>query len=144
MAAVAVLLVIGCNPEQTLTEQILPSPVEVSMRELMTGVITPATNSIWEGSFAATLSDEDWQRLLQATIQLSLAATAVSLGGIDDVEGGRTDMENWQEWSRQLAELALMAKAAAENRDQMSFAEAGDPMVEVCEACHIAYLLGAQ
>ncbi len=143
-AAVAVLLLIGCNPEQVASPQSPASPVEVSMRELMTGVITPATNAIWEGSYAAELSDEDWQRMLEASVQLSISTTAVSLGGTDDVDGGRIEMDNWQEWSGQLAELALMAKAAAENRDQTAFAEAGDPMVEVCEACHIVYLPGAQ
>ena len=53
-------------------------------------------------------------------------------------------MDDWREWSGQLAELALMAKAAAGNRDQTVFAEAGDLMIEVCEACHMAYLPGAQ
>jgi cytochrome c2 len=63
---------------------------------------------------------------------------------MNDVDDGRLDMGDWQEWSRQLAELALMAKDAAENRDQTAFADAGDAMVEVCEACHTAYLTGAQ
>jgi len=149
MLVTTAFIAAACSQEQAATEQAAAeqagaSPVEVTMSEIMTGVMTPATNAIWNGSYSPDLSEEDWQRLLEASIQVSVAVTAISLGGTDDVAGGRADMDNWQEWSAQLGELALMAKTAAENRDQMAFANAGDPMVDICEACHIAYLPGAQ
>jgi len=138
------LIAAACSEEQTLGDQTGSIDLQLSINEIMTGVITPATNAIWEGSYLDTLSDEDWQLLLQSSIQVYLSAEAISFAQMNDVDNGRLDMSDWQEWSRQLAELALVAKDAAENRDQMAFADAGDAMVEICEACHTAYLTGAQ
>lgn len=141
------LIAAACSPEQIEGDQPDFFVPEVSIYEIMTGIITPATNFIWERSYADTLSEEDWQRFLQSAIQISLSATAISLAPPEEVENGSFasgDMGDWQEWSEQLAALALMAKDAAETKDQTAFAAAGDAMVEVCEACHTAFLTGAQ
>jgi cytochrome c5 len=110
----------------------------------MTGIITPATNVIWGRSFADDLSEEDWQLFLQSAIQISLSASAMSLVPPDAAAAEDAAANDWQEWSAQLAALADAAKLAAETRDQAALLDAGDAMVEVCEACHAVFLTGAQ
>ena len=140
-------IVAACNPEPIEDERPALLPLNVSIREIMIGVITPATNFIWERSFAGDLSEEDWQRFSESAIQISLSASAIALAPPEDIANASIasgDMGDWREWSGQLAELALVANAAAETQDQAALVNAGDAMVELCEACHTVYLTGAQ
>ncbi|MEJ2122901.1 MAG: hypothetical protein P8Z76_19820 [Alphaproteobacteria bacterium] len=147
VAAGLLPMIVACSPEQMDGDRSEPISLEVSIDEIMTGVITPATNVIWGRSFADDLSAEDWQRFLQSAIQISLSASALSLVPPEANAGGNLaagDTARWREWSSQLAGLAEVAKAAALTKDQAALVDAGDAMVEICEACHTAYLAGAQ
>ena len=143
----ALFVVAACGPEEIegeQSEQFLP---EVSVREIMTGVITPATNVLWGRSFANDLSEEDWQRFEESAIQISLSASAVALIPPQENAGGSLaadDAARWREWSGQLAGLGQVAKDAALTKDQAALVDAGDAMVEICEACHTLFLTGAQ
>ena len=88
------LIAAACSEEQTLGDQTGSFNLQLSTNEIMTGVMTPATNAIWEGSYVDTLSEEDWQRLLQSSIQVSLSATAISLVQMNGVDNGRLDMSD--------------------------------------------------
>lgn len=143
----ALLFAAACSPQAAQDDQPETFPLELSVQEIMTGVITPATNVIWGRSFADDLSEEDWHRFLESAIQLSLAASAIALAPPEESANGGAASGNavaWREWSDQLAELALNAKAAAESQDQAALVDAGDAMVEACEACHTVFLTGAQ
>jgi hypothetical protein len=144
VVAGVLVLAAACGAEQIESDRSETISFDVSIREIMTGIITPATNVIWGRSFADDLSEEDWQLFLQSAIQISLSASAMSLVPPDAAAAEDAAANDWQEWSAQLAALADAAKLAAETRDQAALLDAGDAMVEVCEACHTVFLTGAQ
>ena len=138
VGAAFVLAVVGWSQRAAQAQSDEPVlAVPVTMYDLMTAVVAPAANPIWELSYAAELSDEDWQRISQASIQLATSATLVSLGAADNADEGWTDIPGWQGWARELADTALAAKRASDDKDQIALQTAGDILVAVCEACHL-------
>jgi len=115
----------------------LPFPMTTS--DMMTEVIAPLPNPLWEKSYQPELSDEDWMQMKQAAAQLLAGATLISLGGSDAAEKGWTDSADWRQWSETLAATASAALAAADAKDQMALQAAGDKLVEDCMGCHIVF-----
>ena len=114
-------------------------PVPLTTSALMLDVASPATNPIWEKSYAAELTDQDWNEAKQAASQLLAAASLISLGGTDAAEKGWTNAPEWREWSQILSNTALAALQAAEAKDQTALAAAGDSLVEDCAGCHLVF-----
>jgi hypothetical protein len=114
-------------------------PVALTTSALMLDVATPATNPIWDKSYAPDLTDQDWNEAKQAASQLLAAASLISLGGSDAAENGWTDDPAWREWSRTLAATASAALKAVEAKDQSALAAAGDSLVEDCAGCHLVF-----
>jgi len=132
------LAIVGWNLGSAQTQSDEPVlAVPVTMYDLMTAVVAPAANPIWELSYAAELSDEDWQRISQASIQLATSAPLISLGAADNADQGWTNIPGWQGWTRELAGTALAAKRASDDEDQIALQTAGDALVAICEACHL-------
>ena len=114
-------------------------PVPLTTSALMLDIATPATNPIWDKSYAPELTDQDWNEAKQAASQLLAAASLISLGGSDAEEKGWTSAPEWREWSQTLANTALAALQAAEAKDQTALAAAGDSLVEDCAGCHLVF-----
>lgn len=114
-------------------------PVPLTTSALMLDVVAPATNPIWEKSYAPDLTDADWDEVKKAASQLLTAASLVSLGGTDAAEKGWTDAPEWREWSETMAATGLAALRAAEAKDQTALAAAGDSLVEDCMGCHVVF-----
>ncbi len=135
VAAIFVLFAVGAIA-QTPSSYV---PVPLTTSALMLDVATPATNPIWEKSYAPDLTEQDWNEAKQAASQLLAAASLISLGGSDAAEKGWTDDPQWREWSQTLANTALAALQAAEAKDQSALAAAGDSLVEDCAGCHLVF-----
>ncbi len=114
-------------------------PVSLTTSALMLDVVAPAPNVIWEKSYAPDLTDADWDEVKKAASQLLTAASLVSLGGTDAAEKGWTDAPVWQQWSEAMAATGMAALQAAEAKDQMALAAAGDSLVEDCMGCHVVF-----
>jgi hypothetical protein len=114
-------------------------PVPLTTSALMLDVVAPPTNPIWEKSYAADLTDADWDEVKKAASQLLSAASLVSLGGTDADEKGWTDAPEWRQWSETMAATAMAALRASEAKDQMALAAAGDSLVEDCMGCHVVF-----
>ena len=59
--------------------------------------------------------------------------------GTRRAEQARAKSPVWQDWTKKVSDAATAAKTAAERKDQMALATAGDNLVEYCEGCHMAF-----
>ncbi len=135
IAAALVLFAVGAVA-QTPSSYV---PVPLTTSALMLDVATPATNPIWDKSYAPDLTDQDWNEAKQAASQLLSAASLISLGGTDATEKGWTDDRQWHEWSEKLTATALAALQATEAKDHSALAAAGDSLVDDCAGCHLVF-----
>ncbi len=92
-------------------------PAGNNFHGFMIRTVDPATQPIWELSYADKMTDADWARAEQA----------------------RAKSPKWQGWTRKMAAEANAAKAAADKKDQMALATAGDNLLEVCGGCHMEF-----
>jgi cytochrome c556 len=114
-------------------------PAPANFRTFMVDVVGPATKPIWDFGYADKVSDQDWANIRQATAKLTGSIATISSGGSVAAEQARAKSPVWQDWTKKVSDAATAAKTAAERKDQMALATAGDNLVEYCEGCHMAF-----
>ena len=114
----------------------------VSVKEVMTAVITPATNTMW--SIEEPGTDEEWLLFEQAAVVVMTAGFMIRDGGGGPQDDAWADNVNWRSWTDTMIAAAATAKAAAQDKDLDAYLEATDIMYPPCEECHIAYNPGMQ
>lgn len=108
-----------------------------SVRDIMTTIIAPATDTLWGASNVQT--DAQWQALEQAAQQVIEAGTAIADGaGSHDAVAVNAD---WQAYADELIAAARSVLAAIQKRDEEALFNAGnDQLYPPCENCHAQYL----
>lgn len=147
LAAMA-LAIAGCNQNQTAqAPAAAPAPAEAAApaaapgggdgRAFMMNVVAPATKPIWDLSYADKMTDADWMTVQKATADLvaSMPQIAADPRGQDP---------KWKDALMKVSASADAAAKAAQAKDQMALAMAGDALVEQCGACHMAFDPGAK
>lgn len=114
----------------------------VSVREIMEGVITPATNTLW--GVENPQSDEDWRPLEEAAIAVIAAGSLIQSGGAGPDDAEHAADPRWQAWSDTMVEAALTTLEAVRARDLDAMIEATNVMYPPCEECHIAFHPGVE
>ncbi len=127
----------GVNPFPASPASAAAAPQ--NMKAYMVDAVGPATQPIWEGSYADKLTDQDWAKMQKAAADLVGTIPTITAGGRVAAEQTRAKTPMWQDWTKKLSEQANLAKRAADRKDQMAMATAGDAMLEVCEGCHMAF-----
>lgn len=112
-------------------------PPTISVNDMMTGVITPASNTLW--SVEEPQSDAEWQDLADAANALIDASEIIRRGG-----SGPNDMEwaadpAWQAFMDILAGAARDAREAAIAKNLDSLLDANDVLYPPCEECHLQF-----
>jgi hypothetical protein len=115
------------------------APAASDSRSFMAGVVQPATQMLWDFGYAEKMSDEDWGKVNKAATDLVAAMPTIAAGGFTAEEKARATSVEWQDWSKKTADFAVAAKAAADAKNQMGLATAGDSLVETCGGCHTAF-----
>jgi hypothetical protein len=129
----------GC--EQRTAEITPPAnvPSAKDSRSFMASVVQPATQVLWDFGYAEKMSDEDWGKVNKAATDLVAAMPTIAAGGFSAEEKARATSAEWQDWSRKTTDFAAAAKRAADAKNQMELATAGDSLVETCGGCHAAF-----
>ena len=143
LAAAMVGGLAGCE-QQTTTANAPPAPSTATpaaqdSRSFMKEVVQPATQVLWNYGYAEKMSDENWAEVSKATATLVEAMPTIAAGGITEAEKTRATQGGWQDWSKKTADLANAAKLAADQKNQMALATAGDSLVESCGGCHTEF-----
>ena len=136
----------GCEQQQTASAPPPPAPAVApaastskDSRGFMMEVVQPAAQVLWNYGYAEKMSDENWAEVEKAAATLNDAMPTIAAGGFSDAEKARASMGGWQDWTKKTADLVTAAKAAADQKNQMGLATAGDGMVETCGGCHMEF-----
>ena len=112
-------------------------PLGMSINQLMVGVVDDAAHGIWAGGNKTTpISEDEWVEIRMNSFQLEAAATLVSLGGTGSADHGWVMSPRFQEMTRGLRDQAIVARMAANAKDQVALRAAGDTLVDSCNSCH--------
>lgn len=114
-------------------------PAGNNLRGFMIRTVDPATQPIWNLSYADKMTDADWANVQQAAANLVRSVSTVTSGGTVPAEQARAKAPKWQDWSKKMSAEATAAKAAADKKDQMALATAGDNLLEICGGCHMEF-----
>jgi hypothetical protein len=138
-------LLLACSPaeQQAATETTSAYNVSLPMAQLMTMVLEPAADSLWDNAgwveSAAgyeelyPTTDEGWQ-LMKAQ-----AAVVAESGNLLALPGRAMDDDAWMIYAQGMVDAGFLAMDAAERQHQEDFFQAGAQLYSVCRACHQSY-----
>lgn len=109
----------------------------LSVREIMEGVITPATNALWAADDPA--GDAAWRTLENAAIATIAAATLIAGGGAGEHDAEWAAEAEWQAFNAAMKAAAEDALAAIRRQDIDALYAANDAIYFPCESCHLAF-----
>lgn len=145
-----------------------PYMPQATVEEVMEYVVMPSAQVLWD-AVAVTVSlegtvesapetDEDWDRVRAAAITLAEACNALMIPGRavaapgavaeypeeeldpDDIEAMREkDWNAWVAHAQVLHATAMEALDAIDSRNSSSLMDAGGPIDEACESCHLQF-----
>ena len=124
---------------ETAAESTAAVATATDSRTFMTTVVQPPTQVLWDFGYTEKMSDEDWAKVSKAANDLVGAMPTIAAGGLTAEEKARAQMGGWQDWSKKTADFATAAKQAADQKNQMNLATAGDSLVETCGGCHMEF-----
>ena len=120
--------------------------------DVMNAMMVPSSNAVWNAVATVTdatgvhearpRTDEDWNKVFHAAIELSEVPNLLLVPGRERCIGGaiplayRTDFARK---ARELQEAANIAAIAAKKHDVDALSEAGERIDVACDACHEKY-----
>jgi len=110
----------------------------LSVKEIMNGLITPTTTTIW-GAYQLE-TDAQWQEVRNAALSVIAAGNLLQFGGAGEGEVETATEANWKTYNRQMIEAARLVIVAADSKDEEALSAAGnDALYPPCESCHQQY-----
>lgn len=118
-----------------LADELTP---ELSVKEIMNSIVTPATNTIW-GAYQLE-TESQWQEVGHAATAVIAAANLLMLGGTGEGETEIAGEAEWQLYNQQLLAAARQVLVVVNKRDENALSQVGnDALYPPCESCHQAY-----
>ncbi len=142
VVALVAAVATGCAPRQPAAAE-LPFQAVVGEKALMTAVIEPAADHIWDA--VGTIiddqgmtdfqpeTDEEWTAVRNASVVVAESGNLLMMGR------RARDQGDWLGWSRDLIAAGQMAMNAAQARDRDSLFDAGGAIYVACRGCHESY-----
>ena len=130
-------------PTAGAPEEIVATTPVASIRQIMNGVVGPASTVIYR-SVATTVSAKGVEETLPRTDEewahvANNAAVLAESGNLLLMDDRAVDDGDWVKISRELTAAATMALKAAESRSPDGIIEAGGAINETCDNCHAKY-----
>ena len=128
---IAILMSVSAGMADELTP-------ELSVKEIMNSIVTPATNTIW-GAYQLE-TESQWQEVARAATAVVGAANLLMLGGTGEGEAEIASEAEWQHFNQQLLAAARQILLAVDKRDESVLSQVGnDALYPPCESCHQTY-----
>jgi len=129
------LIAISMSVSASVADEVSP---ELSVKEIMNSIVTPATNTIW-GAYQLE-TESQWQEVGRAATAVIGAANLLMLGGTGEGEAEIAGEAAWQRFNQQLLAAAGQVLVAVDKRDEKVLSQVGnDALYPPCESCHQAY-----
>ena len=129
--SIAILMSVSAG----LADELAP---ELSVKEVMNSIVTPATNTIW-GAYQLE-TESQWQEVGRAATAVVGATNLLMLGGAGEGEAEIASEAEWQHFNQQLLAAARQVLVAVDKRDESALSKVGnDALYPPCESCHQTY-----
>ena len=129
------LIAISMSVSASVADEVSP---ELSVKEIMNSIVTPATDTIW-GAYQLE-TESQWQEVGRAATAVIGAANLLMLGGTGEGEAEIAGEAAWQRFNQQLLAAAGQVLVAVDKRDEKVLSQVGnDALYPPCESCHQAY-----
>jgi len=110
----------------------------LTVKEIMNGLITPTTTTIW-GAYQLE-TDVQWQEVRNAALSVIAAGNLLQFGGAGEGEVATAAETDWKTYNQQMIEAARLVILATDNKDEEALSAAGnDALYPPCESCHQQY-----
>ena len=135
----AVILVLACNAcANKVTVAPIESPTEaqpqISILELMTTTIVPATNALW--GIDEPQSDEEWQAYMSVADETIAAFEQTRMGGSGPNDAVWVADPRWTAYANEAILAGEQFKEAIQAQDMEAIWTAGDALLAPCSSCH--------
>lgn len=137
------VLLAACVATDELTNRVTTNNISdlqppVTVREVMLGLIEPASNKIWGAALEENepKSDKDWLALENSAIQILSASSTIANGGKGPLDYDWAKQLRWQQYAQEMASISeeVLKFARAKKYDELL--EAGNRLIEPCGSCH--------
>ena len=125
------LVIVSVGVAQSRT----PTPV-ATISQIQRAMVSPASDAIFNAGSVAPATDEEWQE--------DAAVILTEAGNLYMMDGRRKDDGLWMELAGAMADAGAAALAAAEAQNVDGVFDAGNTLIEICEACHQPYRDGGR
>ena len=105
-----------------------------TVREIMLGIVAPASDAIFKVPNQAPKDDKEWKTVQDSALMLA------ETGNLLLVPGRAKDNGDWTKFSKSLITQGSKAFKAANAKDAKSLEDIGNDIDDVCETCHAKYL----
>jgi cytochrome c556 len=136
---VAVAIMAGCGDKAPPPKpQAPPIAPAVSINAVMVALVDHASHVLWnvEKPGHAPKDNAEWAEIEHHAIQIAAAGTTVALGGTGKLDAGWAATPAWLRRAQALTDAALLARAAARDKNLDALIAANGKLVEACEGCH--------
>jgi hypothetical protein len=116
-----------------------------TVRELMTGLIGPASTTVYKSVSIIVDKDgekeffpqnpEEWDAVVGAAAAVAESGALLKIAG----RPGAVDADPWRKYSQDMIDASLISKRAAEARDKEGLLASGEALNASCNGCHLAY-----
>ncbi len=136
VVSLSLVLLTACSSQE---EETTTLRLPVSINEVMASLVNHAADPIWVAAWRNPQTDTQWRELEHLAKQLEIGGALLAIPGTGPMDEQWTSNADWRNFADQLSQAAARAVNAARARDVQLIARSGDEIVDVCEACHIAY-----
>jgi hypothetical protein len=117
-----------------------PLALGIPIRTVMNGIIDFWTFGVlWLATSNEALDDDDWRTLSLASLNLTIAATAITAPGAGPNDAAWVADPDWRKWATEMQSAAVMLERAAEGRDRQALSAAGNRLADACLSCHTQF-----
>ena len=118
-------------------------PQLATVNDIMTAIITPATDTIW--GIEDPQTDEEWQVFVDAARQVEDATEKIKAGAGGPNDATWAKDPQWQQFADVLIESAREIQDAAARHDLDALIDiSNEKMYPPCEECHLMFHPGMQ
>jgi hypothetical protein len=139
LALTALLIVAGCSRAE-------PPPYRIDMpvKEIMGHVVEPAAEMVWDAA-GYEITEAGERELFPSTedgwLAVENGATIIAeSANLLMLPGRAPDDGEWMRLAGDMAEQAMVVKAAAMGKDKTQLFDAGGALYQACVACHDKYV----
>lgn len=145
------LLAVACSKSTDAAEApaapalpALPYNSDIDVDEVMVHVMDPAARAFWKGwgevydakglHDVSASNDDEWKKVEDGAAMVVLATNTLMLPSYQ-----RKPEADWTKWAKDVADLAIKGKEAAELQDKAAIEEIGGKLDVACDGCHNAF-----